>query len=98
MDNDAIVLKAAAAAATSIDLKYRQASFSEKLELKQDRDKAFNAYSKARRKLLEEGVICTQNDVEEMKSIRQQIGHAKKTQSLLMAVGRLIAFLVKVAT
>ena len=98
MDNDAIVLKDAAAAVTSIDLKYRKASFSEKLELKKDRDKAFNAYSRARRKLLEEGIICKQDDIEEMKSIRREIGYAKKIQSLLMAVGRLIAFLVKVAT
>ncbi|MGD0921755.1 MAG: hypothetical protein ABSA70_08350 [Terriglobia bacterium] len=97
MDNDAEVLNHVASAATAIDLKYRRADFESKLALKDDRDKTFDAYSKARMKLLEEGVICTEKDVREMADIRAEIGRARKTQSILVATGRFLAFLAKVA-
>jgi hypothetical protein len=97
MDNDLIVLEDAAASVISIDKKYRKADFNDKLLLKKDRDKAFNTYAKARLKLLEDGVICKQKDIDEMKEIRSQIAHARKTQSILIAIGRLIVFLAKKA-
>lgn len=97
MDNDAIVLKDAAAVVLSIDLKYRRANFNTKRKLKTKRDKAFVAYTKARRKLLEEGVLCTKDDVKKMAEIRKEVARARQTQSLIIAVGRVVAFLVKIA-
>ncbi len=97
MDNDIIVLEDVAASVISIDRKYRKADFNDKLLLKKDRDKAFNTYAKARLKLLEDGVICKQKDVDEMKEIRSAISRARKTQTILAAIGRLVVFLAKIA-
>lgn len=95
MDNDLIVLEDAAAAIMSMDRKYRRANFNEKLKLKSQRNKAFNAYAKARLNLLEEGVITTAQDIKEMNAIRQEIARARKTQSILTGIGRFVKFLVK---
>lgn len=93
MDNDSSVLKDAAAAVGAIDVKYREADFAGKRELKPKRDEAFAAYAKARRKLLEAGVICSRKDVEEMGEIREEIARARKTQSLVIAAARFVKFL-----
>lgn len=95
MDNDLIVLEDAVAAIMSIDRKYRRADFNEKLKLKSQRNKAFNAYAKARLNLLEEGVITTAQDIKEMNAIRQEIARARKTQSILAGIGRFVKFLTK---
>ena len=94
MDNDATVLKEASAAVTQIDLKYRRADTNAQLKMKADRDKAFSAYAAARRKLLAAGVICTDKDVEKMRSLRDEVRKARETQSLLIAAARLASFLV----
>ena len=97
MDNDSTVLEDSAASVLAVDLRYRAADPNDKLLLKPERDRTFNAYSAARLKLLADGVICTDDDVQEMKEIRQEIEKAAQTQSLLVAVGRFVGFLVKVA-
>ncbi len=94
MDNDAIVLKEAANTVTLIDIQYRLASFNEKKQLKKSRDAAFSTYSMARLELLEEGVICTDEDVKAMQEIRREIGEAAETQTLLRAIPRFITFLI----
>jgi hypothetical protein len=45
--------------------------------------------------LLEEGVKCTQEDINEMKSIRNEIEEAEETQALIKGIFRLISFLIK---
>lgn len=95
MDRDAEVLKAANQAVISIDLKYRASTFGDQLKLKPERDKAFNAYSAARLKLLEEGQICTADDVAEMKALRDEVKQAAKRQSLLAGIVKVAAFLRK---
>ena len=97
MDNDSTVLEDSGASVIVVDQRYRAATPSDKLLLKPERDRAFNTYSAARLKLLEDGVICTDDDVQAMKQIRQEIERAIQTQSLLIAIGRLVGFLVKVA-
>ena len=95
MDNDEIIITKAAATATSIDIKYKRASPTDKVILKPKRDKAFSAYARARLKLLEEGTLCTNDDVQEMNEIRKQVANARKIQSLVIAIGRFVAFLSK---
>lgn len=95
MDTDEIIVKKAAAAATSIDVKYKRSSPTDKVLLKPKRDEAFSAYAAARLKLLEDGTISTDADVAEMNEIRKQIGNAKQRQSLIIAAGRLVGFLAK---
>jgi hypothetical protein len=95
MDHDETILKKAAATATSIDIKYKRASATDKAILKPGRDEAFSAYAGARLKLLEEGTVSSEADVEEMGEIRRQVAHARKTQSLVIAIGRFVGFLSK---
>jgi hypothetical protein len=97
MDNDEIIISKAAATATSIDIKYKRASPTDKVILKSERDKAFSAYAGARLKLLEEGTISSNADVDEMNDIRKQVGNARKQQSLIIAIGRFVGFLIKFA-
>lgn len=94
MDNNESYLEEAAKAAFIIGVKYRQADINGKQELRHARDKAFSAYSIARLKLLEDEVICTNEDVEEMKDIRQEIQQAAKTQTLIIAIARFIKILI----
>lgn len=93
MDHDAEVLKAASQAVLTIDLKYRASNFGDQLKLKVERDKAFNAFSAARLKLLEEGVICTADDVAAMKALRDEVKEAAKRQTLLTGIVKVVAFL-----
>lgn len=97
MDPDLLILEDANAAVMAIDRKYRRADFNIKLKLKKERNKAFNAYAKARLKLLEEGKITSDQDVTEMKAIRQEIARARQIQSILAGIGRLVKFLTKLA-
>jgi hypothetical protein len=95
MDNDAEVLKAASQAVMTIDLKYRASNFGDQRKLKPERDKAFNAFSAARLKLLADGVICTAEDVAEMKALRDEVKEAAKRQTLLAGILKVAAFLRK---
>lgn len=70
------------------------ADFNAKRQLKKPRDAAFSTYSIARLELLEEGVICTTEDIEEMREIRREIEAAAETQTLLRAIPRFITFLI----
>lgn len=95
MNTDEIIITKAAATATSIDIKYKRASPTDKVLLKPERDKAFSAYTGARLTLLEEGTISNEADIEEMATIRKQVGNARKRQSLVIAIGRFVGFLTK---
>lgn len=97
MDNDEILITKAAATATSIDIKYKRASATDKIKLKPERDKAFSAYMGARLSLLEAGTVSTDSDLAEMTEIRKQIGNARKRQTLIIAIGRFVTFLAKFA-
>lgn len=94
MDNDLIVLKQAQSALFAIDVKYKMSGFNEKKKLIKARDAAFSAYALERLELLEEGVKCTQQDIDEMKEIRDEIEKAADTQTLLEAIFRLTSILI----
>ena len=95
MDNDSVVLKVASEAMTAIDLQHRAATFPDKLVLGPERDRAFSAYLAARLKLLADGVICTPADVAEMGKIRDEVNAAAERQTMLVAIGRMAGFLLK---
>lgn len=97
MDKDAEILRHLSEAILSIDIKYRRADLQSKIQLRPKRNKAFQSYSKARLELLKDGVLATNADVRTMKEIREEITRARKTQSLLVAIGRLVSFAAKFA-
>jgi len=92
-----LVLEQASNAVLSIDRKYRNADFNGKISLKDERDKLYNEYAKARLKLLEDGMICTDDNVKEMMEIRAEIEQAIQTQSIVIGIGKLVKFLAKFA-
>ncbi|MGD8588909.1 MAG: hypothetical protein PVG22_08780 [Chromatiales bacterium] len=95
MDTDLEIMKSAASAATEIDVKYRVATFADKIKLKPERDKAFNAYAQARLKLLEDGMISTEADLQTMQEIKTEVQQARDTQTLILGIGKLVGFLTK---
>lgn len=97
MDKDSIVLQNAANAVTAIDLRYRQGDLDLKRQLKGPRDAAYEQYTKARVELLKDGVICNDQDLTEISSIREAIEEAAGTQQLLTGIGRFVVFLARVS-
>lgn len=96
-DTDLQTLEAAAAAVTEIDRRYRLANINDQIKLKQKRDEAFAAYSLARLKLLEAGMVTTPADVTEMQRLKSEIDRAAVTQALIIAAARVVVFLAKMA-
>ncbi len=94
MDNDSKTLQVIAQSITIIDLKYRSLPFPEQMKLKPERDKAFSKYVEVRVKLLEEGVITTDDQISEMNEIKEEIDEAAENQAIIVAIGRLIGFVV----
>ena len=97
-DTDSLTLKEASNAVLEIDVQYRGLDNIDDMEdLKPVRDEAFDKYSMARLKLLKDGVITDQKDVDEMKALRGEIERAADVQALIIAAGRLAIFLGKLA-
>ena len=94
MDNYLIILKQAKLALFTIDVKYKMSGFNEKKKLIKAREAAFSAYALEHLELIEEGVKCTQKDIDEMKKIRDEIKKAADTQTLIQGVVRLTSFLI----
>ena len=94
MDSDTLVLQEAYASVLAIDVQYKLADFNAKKKLKKYRDKAFNVYTLARLELLNDEVICTNNDIQEMKKIRQEVEQATDTQALIKGIIHLVKFLI----
>jgi len=98
-DNDALVLEDANDAAFALAKAYRKALNTNDLDamtsLKPQVDAAFEAYSNARLKLLQEGVVATDTDVAAMRRIKGDIDQAASTQQLLAGAAQLIGLLGK---
>ena len=93
-DNDTIVLQDLGETVTLIDVKYREASPAARFEMKENRDKALNEYGAARDKLIADGVICTDQQVIEMRKLKAEVEHAADTQMLIRAVAQVASFIV----
>lgn len=98
-DNDALVLEDANDAAFMLAKAYRKALNNNDLDamasLKPQVDAAFDAYSNARLRLLQEGVLATDADVAAMRRIKGDIDQAANTQQLLAGAVQLIGLLGK---
>lgn len=92
MDNDAQMIEASGAALTTMQIKYRQSTIRDRMLIRPTLEQALNDYAQYQIRLLKEGVITTENDLSEMKNIREEIDRAAETQQLLEAIARFIAF------
>lgn len=77
-----------------LDIKYMEADEASKLEMKDELDEAFLAFSRARLRLLKKRVLCDTSCKDQMQSIRAEIEQAADTQTLIQAIIRWSRFLV----
>lgn len=94
-DNDEKVLGEAKEAVYKVDLRYKAGNLDDKVELKKPRDKLFSAYVAARIDLLEDGVIATEEDVQNMRELRKEIDSAADSQQLAISAINAAKFLIK---
>ena len=98
-DNDLTVLQEAKETAFSLDKKLRRAVLDMDLDavavLKPKVDDAYNQLSRARLKLLEKGVLATDEDVAEIRRIRAEVDQAATVQAAVEGAVRLAVFLAK---
>lgn len=89
------LLRTAAAIMSDLDIRYMEASFDGKVQLKPELDKATVAFSQLRLKILQNAVLCKPSDVQKMQLLRQEISKASTTTTLLQVAGRISSFLIK---
>jgi hypothetical protein len=98
-DNDIIVLEDAKDAVFLLEKEFRRALRSGDLdgavEIKEKLEEAADALSRARLKLLQEGVMATDADVAEMRRIKAEIDQAASRQQLLEGAVKFIAFIAR---
>jgi hypothetical protein len=92
-DNDAKCLVELGNSVIEADVAYHLASPVDKIALYQPLQALHDEYTKAKLKLLAEGVICTDADVQKMKTIRQEMNQAADTQSVIHMILKLAAVL-----
>jgi len=98
-DNDAIVLEDARDAAFILDKAYRRAvrerDLNKMRDIKPHVDDAYDKVSQARLKLLEQGVLATDEDVADMRRIKAEIDEAASTQQLIQGAIKLVGLIAK---
>lgn len=92
MDRDAEMLQKMGNALVDLQVKYRNSSLSERMTMKPALDELIKDYAEYQLRLLKEGVITTDDDLKEMDEIKSEIDKAAKTEDLLKAIARTIAF------
>lgn len=88
-------LEDAQTAAEAADRTYREADFATKLQMKPDRDKAFELVAALRRQIASGAIVLTQGDIDEMTTVRTEISEAADKQSQIIALAKLTVALGK---
>ncbi len=92
-DNDAVMLQKMGYAITDLEVKFRASSLEDRIAMRPSVEQLLNDYADYRMRLLKEGVITTDADLEEMKKIKKDIDSAAKKQELIKAIARTAAFI-----
>lgn len=92
MDKDAEMLQKMGNAVVALQLKFRNSSLSERVEIRPQLEELLTKFAEYQLGLLREGVITTDEDLEEMAEIREEIDQAAQTQQLVKAIAKTIAF------
>jgi hypothetical protein len=96
-DTDLQIFETASATVTEIDRRYRLSNINDQIKLKPKRDEAFSAFSFARLRLLEAGIMTDAQDLAEMQALKTAVDQAAVTQDLVIAAARVAIFLAKTA-
>jgi hypothetical protein len=93
MDNDTQMLKEMGDAVVALQVKYRNSPLAERMALKPALEELLSDYTNYQLRLLKEGVITNQEDLDEMANLKQEIDQAAEKEALLKAIGKTIAFI-----
>jgi len=92
-DNDAVMLEQMGNSVTDLEVKFRASSLDDRVAMRPSLVELLNDYASYRLRLLKEGVITNDADLEEMQKIQQQIADAAQKQDLIKAIARTVAFI-----
>jgi len=92
-DADAAMLEKMGNALVDLEVKFRNSSLSERVEMRPALEGLLADYTEYRLRLLKEGIITTDADLEEMARIKQEIDAAASKQALIKAIVRTVAFI-----
>jgi len=93
MDKDTEMLKKMGNALVDLEVKYRSSSLSDRVAMRPVLQELLEDYAAYQIRLLKEGVITTDEELQEMTEIRKEIDSAAKKQDLLKAIARTTAFI-----
>ena len=91
-DKDAVMLEELGNALIDLEVKFRASTLKERTELRPELERLLESYGGYRLKLLKEGVITGEDDLDEIRSIQQEIDSAAKKEALLKAILRTAVF------
>lgn len=92
MDNDAKMLELMGNALTDLQVKYRESPLKDRMIMKPTLEELLKDFASYQIALLKEGVITTDEDLDEMRNIKKEIDKAAKAQQLAQAIAKTIAF------
>jgi recombinational DNA repair protein RecT len=76
-----------------LQVKYRSSSLTDRMAMKPALEELLADYANLQVRLIKEGVITTDEELEEMADIKQEIEEAAEKEALLKAMARTIAFI-----
>src|SRR5215475_9640223 len=92
-DNDSLMLEQSDGALTVLMVKFRMASLDDRAAMRPSLMKLIDNSAEFRLRLFKEGVITTEDDLNEIGKIRDEIDAAGSKQALLLAIARTVAFI-----
>lgn len=92
-DDNKLALRTLTSTMEELDIRYMEADVADKLEMKDELDEAFLAFSRARLRLLQNRVLCNTSCLEKIQGIHQEVKNAANSQQLIKGIIRLVGFL-----
>ena len=93
MDKDSQMISSMSNALIDLQVKYRGGNVVDRMQMKPALEELLNDFSRYQIKLLKEGIITTDGDIEEMSQIKSEIDAAGNKQQLIAAIGKIIGFI-----
>ncbi len=91
-DSDGIMLEKLGNAVTDMEVKFRDCTLQERVDLRPLLEEMLGDFTQYRLKLLKEGIITTEEQIAEMEAIKKEIDSAADKQALMAAIAKTIAF------
>ena len=93
MDKDALMISTLSNALIDLQVKYRSYPVLERIKIRPELEGLLREFSAYQLKLLDEGVITTDQDLQEMKQIKEGIDQAADEQQMILAIGKTLGWI-----